>query len=105
MLDIKARFNNMKASIVYHGGQDGKFCTCGCEAICANLGHKIIVGTIVSCRAIKHTYQSTFDLWLNLLNPKELGQKWSKLDYVKGFYTQCAIMRLSICDRNLDPSK
>jgi hypothetical protein len=76
MLDIKARFNNMKASIVYHGGQDDIFCTCECEAIYANLRHKIIVGTIVSCQATKHTYQSTFDLWLILLNPKELGQKW-----------------------------
>jgi hypothetical protein len=105
MLDIKARFNNTRASIVYHGGQDGEFCTCGCEAICANPGHRTIVGTVVSCQAIKHTSQSTFDLWSNLLCPKEMGQKWFRLDYVKGLYTQCGIMQLSIYDRKLDPSK
>jgi len=56
MLDIKTRFNNMGASTMYHGSQDGKFCTCGCKTICANLGHKTIVSTIVSCQTIKHTY-------------------------------------------------
>ncbi len=102
MLD---RFNNMRASTMYHGSQDGKFCTCGCKAICANPGHKTIVITIISCQTIKRTYRSTFDLWLNLLCPKEMGQKWFRLDYVIGFYTQCGIMRLSICDRKFDPSK
>lgn len=56
MLD---RFNNMRASTMYHGSQDGKFCTCGCKAICANPGHKTIVNTIISCQTIKRTYRST----------------------------------------------
>ncbi len=75
MLDIKTRFKNMGASTMYHGSQDDKFCTCGCKTICANPWHKTIVSTIVSCQTIKHTYQSTSDLWLNLLCPKEMDQK------------------------------
>jgi hypothetical protein len=105
MLDIKARFNNTRASVVYHGGEDGEFCTCGHEAICANPGHKTIVGTIVSCQPIEHIYQSTYGLRSNLLCKKKMDQKWFRLDYVKGLYTQCRIMQLSICDRKLDPSK
>jgi hypothetical protein len=70
MLDIKAKFNNMKASVVHHESQDGKFCTYGCEAICVNLGHGTPIDKIVSCQATKHIYHSTFDLWSNLLCPK-----------------------------------
>jgi hypothetical protein len=52
MMDIKVGFNNMRASIVHHGGDE--LCTCGCEAICANLGHRAVVGPIVSCQVAKH---------------------------------------------------
>jgi hypothetical protein len=58
----------MRASIVHHGGDE--LCTCGCEAICANLGHRAIVGPIVSCQVAKHTYQPNSDLWSNVLCPK-----------------------------------
>jgi hypothetical protein len=51
-MDIKVGFNNMRASIVHHGGDE--LCTCGCEAICANLGHRAVVGPIVSCQVAKH---------------------------------------------------
>jgi hypothetical protein len=33
-----------------------------------------------------------------------MGQKWFKLNCVKGFCTQCGIMQLPTCDRKLDPS-
>jgi hypothetical protein len=55
MMEIKVGFYNMKASNV-HQGYDVPFCTCGCEAICANPGHGIAIGPIVSCQALKHTY-------------------------------------------------
>jgi len=57
---------------VHHGGDE--LCTHGCEAICANLGHGVIASPIVSCQVTKHTYQPNFDLWSNVLCPKEMGR-------------------------------
>jgi hypothetical protein len=54
-MEIKVGFNNMRASIVHQGG-DEPFCICGCETICANPKHGVVVGPIVSCQAMKHTY-------------------------------------------------
>jgi len=73
MMDIKVGFNNMRASIVYHGGDE--LCICGWEAICAKPGHGVVVGPIVSCQVMKHTYQPNSDLWSNVLCPKETLQQ------------------------------
>ncbi len=71
MMDIKVGFNNMKASFLHHGGDE--FCTCGCEAICANPGHRTTIGPTMSCQEVNILTNSNFDLWSNLLCPKEMG--------------------------------
>jgi hypothetical protein len=38
----------MRASIAHHG-DDVKFCTCGCEVVCANPRYGLAIGPIVSC--------------------------------------------------------
>jgi hypothetical protein len=85
MMDIKVGFNNMKASIVHHAGDE--LSTRGCETICVNPGHRAVVGPIVSCQVTKHTYQPNFDLWSNVLCPKKMGHNWFRMDCVNGVCT------------------
>jgi hypothetical protein len=102
-MEIKVGFNNMRASNVHQGG-DVPFCTCGYETICANPGHGATVGPVMSRQAMKHTYQSIFELWEKILCLRELGKKWFNLDCVKGHYTHCDIKQLPICDKEFDSS-
>jgi len=90
MMDIKVGFNNMRASIVHHGG-DVELCTCGCEVICANPRHGLAIGPTMPCQAAKHMYQTNSNLWSNSLRPKKIGKNWFKLDYIKGLSAQCGM--------------
>jgi hypothetical protein len=69
---INVGFNNMRVSIVHHKS-DVEFCTCGCEVVCANPRHGLTIGPTMPCQVAKHMYQTNFNLWSNLLCPKEIG--------------------------------
>ncbi len=102
MVEIKARFNNMRASVVHHGSQNSNY-KCGCLSLCANPINGNFGLGIVTSQATSHTFAKISNLWEKTLCPKTLGQKWFSLDCVQGDCPKCGFHILLLCNFELAP--
>ena len=101
MLEIRAGFNYMRSRAVHAGGINSQ-CHCNCQAICSSPPNiECSTQGVMTCLAHYHTFKSASQIWESIVCAKAPGEKWHRLECIKGMCTLCGFGGLAVCPKEL----